>query len=312
MRRSRTSLLALVVLAGLLTVTQAESQEKAQEKAQEAVPPRDPLTEHLATGFPLEGAHELIRCESCHVRGIFAGTPRMCSGCHENGSGFIDADTKPPDHIPTRAECELCHDQRTWHGAIFEHESETDGRCSSCHNNVTAPGKPPDHIPTTSQCDACHGTLGFAQAVFEHSAVTGSCSSCHQGLMAEAKPPSHFVTSLPCDTCHETDRWKRIDFEHSSSRYPGNHRSSVDCVACHQGNSASVSWPAPSFQGDCAGCHANDFEKDRHEKSESPKVYYSVSELRDCTGSCHVYADSTFEEIRRSRSREHRVGAGEF
>jgi hypothetical protein len=73
----------------------------------------DPVTAHLATGFHLEGAHVLIRCESCHVRGIFAGTPRLCTGCHENGRGFIDADVKPPDHIPTREQCEVCHDQRS-------------------------------------------------------------------------------------------------------------------------------------------------------------------------------------------------------
>ena len=32
----------------------------APETAIEPVPARDPLTEHLATGFPLEGAHQLI------------------------------------------------------------------------------------------------------------------------------------------------------------------------------------------------------------------------------------------------------------
>jgi hypothetical protein len=275
-------------------------------------PLRDPLTEHLATGFPLEGAHQLIRCESCHVRGIFAGTPRLCTGCHEKAAGFIDADTKPPDHIPTRAECEVCHDQRTWHNAIFEHESETEGRCSTCHNNVTAKGKPADHIPTTSQCDTCHGTLAFSPAAFDHAGARGSCVACHQGLTAEAMPAGHFTTTLPCSSCHDTDRWKPIEFEHSSSRYPGDHRASVECVQCHRGNSQTVTWDAPQFQGDCAGCHATDFEREHHEKSVSPLVYYSVRELRDCTGSCHVFEDSTFEAIRETRSREHRVGAGEF
>jgi hypothetical protein len=273
---------------------------------------RDPITEHLATGFPLEGAHMLIRCESCHVRGIFAGTPRMCTGCHEKAAGFIDADVKPLDHIPTREECEVCHDQRTWHGAIYEHESETDGRCMSCHNNVTERGKPADHIPTTAQCDVCHGTLTFNQAAFDHSAAVGACINCHQGVTAPSKPPEHFVTTLRCGSCHDTERWKPIDFEHSSSLYPGSHRSSVDCADCHQGNSQAIAWPSSSFRGDCAACHATDFERDDHKKSESPTVYYTANELRDCTGTCHVYADSTFSEIRQSRSREHRVSAGEF
>ena len=307
---SRSSRSFVAALALWLFASGAHAETAVENAA--AAPERDPVTEHLKTGFHLEGAHVLIRCESCHVRGIFAGTPRFCTGCHENGRGFVDADVKPPDHIPTREQCEVCHDQRTWHGAIFEHESETDGRCSSCHNNIVVGGKPPDHIPTTAQCDVCHGTLTFQQAAFDHGAASGACIGCHQGVTAPAQPPGHFVTSLPCGSCHDTERWKPIDFEHSSASYPGDHKRSVECAACHSGNSQAVAWPAAAFRGDCAGCHAGAFPRERHKKSEQPTVYYTVSELRDCTGSCHVYADSTFEVIKQSRAREHRASAGEF
>ena len=40
---------------------------------------------------------------------------------------------------------------------------------------------------------------------------------------------------------------------------------------------------------------------------------YTVSELRDCTGACHVYTDATMTTIQRSRpGPEHRVNGGEF
>jgi hypothetical protein len=41
------------------------------------------------------------------------------------------------------------------------------------------------------------------------------------------------------------------------------------------------------------------------------KVYYTVSELRDCTGSCHTYTDSTMRTIvTRNLSRHRAIGGG--
>jgi hypothetical protein len=37
-----------------------------------------------------------------------------------------------------------------------------------------------------------------------------------------------------------------------------------------------------------------------------------VAELKDCSGSCHVYTNSTFTTILRSRSGEHRATGGGF
>ena len=40
---------------------------------------------------------------------------------------------------------------------------------------------------------------------------------------------------------------------------------------------------------------------------------YTVSELRDCTGSCHVYTDSSMTTIKENRpGPEHRISAGDF
>ncbi|MGE5757980.1 MAG: hypothetical protein ACM3W8_03845, partial [Sideroxydans sp.] len=33
---------------------------------------------HFETGFPLTGAHLTTECGSCHVAGVFKGTPRNC------------------------------------------------------------------------------------------------------------------------------------------------------------------------------------------------------------------------------------------
>ena len=134
----------------------------------------------------------------------------------------------------------------------------------------------------------------------------------HATEFATGKAASHFVTSLGCEECHSPAAWRPVSFDHSSSLYPGDHSGNLACRRCHAGNTQAVTWSSPSYQPDCAGCHASDYERDEHKKVESPRLLYSVSELRDCTGACHTYTDTTFTTIRRSRTGEHRVNRGDF
>ena len=100
---------------------------------------------------------------------------------------------------------------------------------------------------------------------------------------------------------------------HTSPGYPGDHRGGLACTDCHGGNSDQVTWFAPAYQPDCAGCHAGDFEPGEHKKYENPDFFYTVSELRDCTGACHVYTDSSLTTIKKSRpGPEHRVNGSDF
>jgi len=144
----------------------------------------------------------------------------------------------------------------------------------------------------------------------DHALVTGSCSTCHNGTTATGKSTNHFVTSLQCDECHNTTNWTTINFNHTSAAYPGDHSFGMVCSRCHQSNSQTVIWGA--YRPDCAGCHANDYESGPHKKHENPDVRYSVSELRDCAGTCHVYTDSTMTTIKDRRSGEHRASGGGF
>ena len=118
--------------------------------------PPDPTTfDHLATGFPLDGEHENLACEQCHLGGVFDTLPKECNQCHDN----VFAVGQPPTHIPTAAPCETCHTPisfATSAQALFDHGSVSGLRCDSCHNGTNATGKPPNHILTTSDCSECH------------------------------------------------------------------------------------------------------------------------------------------------------------
>src|SRR3990172_8122101 len=69
--------------------------------------------DHMATGFPLTGAHVRVECESCHNRGLFKGTPMQCSGCH-TPSGVVRASTKSLRHINSTNACGDCHSANSW------------------------------------------------------------------------------------------------------------------------------------------------------------------------------------------------------
>jgi hypothetical protein len=199
-----------------------------------------------------------------------------CFSCH-NGT---TATGKTPTHITSSTACDDCHTTNAWSPAVFDHVDVAPGTCTTCHNGSTATGKTPTHIQTSAQCDDCHSTIAWFPASFDHSLVTGTCSSCHNGNTATGKPSGHFITSLQCDECHTSNNWLPLVFRHTSGAYPGDHRVNPLCTDCHGGNSQTVTWQAPTYQPDCAACHANDYIPSEHKNA-------TVSENRDCAGICH-------------------------
>jgi hypothetical protein len=233
---------------------------------------------HLKTGFALTGAHRSVKCESCHVRGIFKDTPTLCVGCHSRSSR-IATTTKPANHVPSGPECDLCHTPTVWTTARFNHNSlglrGTPRECVRCHNGQTASGKPGSHVPTTASCDSCHSTRAWAPAsAFDHAGVApGTCAQCHNGNRATGKPGTHVPTTASCDSCHTTTAWKPATFDHGTVA-PGT------CAQCHNGQTASgkpgthvpttascdnchttTAWRPATFDhstvapGTCAQCH---------------------------------------------------------
>ena len=264
-------------------------------------PPR-----HVATTAP---------CETCHKSTITFGGARLdhraitapCATCH-NGTVAIG---KPPRHVTTTAPCESCHkSSNTFGGARLDHRAIT-APCATCHNGTVAIGKPRRHTATTAPCESCHrSTVSFAGARMDHGGLTARCASCHNGTTASGPGPRHFTTMLPCESCHRTTTWTFVLYRHASPLYP-NHGMTVACAACHVTNTQTMVWKFPAYKPDCAACHADKFRPQPHAKVMKPiPVFYSVAELRDCTGACHVYTDRTMTTIETRRSHVHRANGG--
>lgn len=271
-----------------------------------------------ATGKDLNHIATTDVCEDCHSTAVWEPATAVdhtqvvgtCASCH---NGTI-ATGKHPTHIASGNNCDDCHTTNAWVPATFDHAGITAG-CFACHNGTDATGKDPNHINTTNICEDCHSPITWTPAIrVDHTQVLGSCSSCHNGTDATGKDPGHFITNQECDTCHDNLAWIPHIYMHAGLSYePLDHRGNLDCTDCHQANSEAVQWPTAAYQPDCAGCHANDFKPDPHKKYENPDMRYTVGELRNCSGACHVYTDASMTTIKDSRpGPEHRISDGEF
>jgi hypothetical protein len=164
--------------------------------------------DHQTTGFPLDGQHLNLRCEQCHLRGIFTGTSKLCLGCHIQGNP-LSAVFMPANHIPTPEPCDTCHTTNTFQGTHFAHASVMPGTCAQCHNNVNATGKSAKHLPTTAACDQCHTTVSFTSsfATFPsgHIPTSQACNVCHDPAKFVPGMMNHAGISGGCTVCHAAD-----------------------------------------------------------------------------------------------------------
>ena len=143
-------------------------------------------------------------------------------------------------------------------------------------------------------------------------ASPGTCASCHNGTTATGKPTNHFMTTRSCDACHRTTGWTPVTAYTHQSPFYKQHNSGVTCASCHYTSSEVIPWKFGAYKPDCAGCHASVFKSGPHKKVDTPQILYTVMELKDCSGSCHTYTDSTFTTIKKARTSQHRATDGSF
>ena len=213
-------------------------------------------------------------CQACHTpQGAniipFADHQEVfgnCSECHDGITAIGKSDTHPL----TEAECDNCHNTKSFLALAldgsFDHTGITSG-CSGCHNGKVAIGKHDSHLITDIDCVSCHATNSFKNAFPDHSdpaIIAGGCDSCHGasngqgGLIAKGQTVGHPVTNVDCDTCHSSKVTFSLGgiFNHSlvdATIQP--------CESCHiAGNSinAIVETPTATHQNrtaDCGTCH---------------------------------------------------------
>jgi hypothetical protein len=190
--------------------------------------------------FVLRGHHTTLKCAQCHINDRFAGTPKVCVGCHGRNHGGL-------------TDCGGCHTTSAFKPATFKHSSvfvlvgtHADLKCSRCHPNPAHNRVFASHIGTGgTNCNSCHpiGNPGS-----EHGGLK-TCSDCHNTTAFKPAPKFHhssFFTlidvhaTLACSKCHTGGQFASLNFKNASGKWK-----CVDCHGTHHGN-----------QTECATCHA--------------------------------------------------------
>lgn len=152
------------------------------------------------TGYPLEGAHASVACQSCHTTWQILTEPRTCAdgSCHlSDYNGATD-----PNHLSASfpLDCEICHGVDAWEPSTFDHDGQNfpiySGQhreewndCSQCHVNSA------DFGVFTCFGTGCHNV---AEMNDDH-CEGNECETCN----GNTYPPSG-VTPEDCLSCHPT------------------------------------------------------------------------------------------------------------
>jgi len=321
-RRLRFALFVLAAASWLIAVP----------KAQFETPNR---AFHQKTSFRLEGRHLSTACESCHLNGVFKGTPTTCLSCH-----WI---RRQDDRFKLQlgSQCEECHTPKGWTPARFDHAAaagtplsgphrllacqschkndnlrSASGGCVTCHLKDYAAARQPDHaaggFPTA--CEACHraGDNSFHQARFDHQAsfpllgqhALQTCSTCHTNGLYRGTPRD-------CVGCHRTEYDRTTSPPHAAAGFP------TVCESCHRATDASFRGVAFNHntvfplvgqhaQQACLACHKNNVyrgtprdcagcHRAEYDRTTSPP--HAAAGFPTTCDSCHRATDSSFRGV---------------
>jgi hypothetical protein len=196
----------------------------------------DHIFDHAQSRFLLTGAHVDVECESCHVDGIYVGTPQDCVSCHQEDDQHFGQ---------FGGDCSACHTTNRWSEITFDHQLSrfplTGGHrntpCLSCHSGGRYVGTPTACFQCHQDpsfhaglfgldCALCHSTSAWRPASYNgphsfpmnHEGAGGTCSTCH--------PNSY--TAYTCYNCHE----------HNQSEITKKHQEEgigdfSNCMRCH-------------------------------------------------------------------------------
>jgi len=249
--------------------------------------------DHLSTGFPLTGDHDLLECKQCHTAGFYEKLPTRCDACHDNAI----AQGLPANHVKVKGPCDICHTTTGFIENLVMDHRFVEGACFSCHNGASLKGKSPDHAATSSLCEACHNTSQWTPVEkLDHSQTQAFCRVCHNGVKASGKPATHIASSEQCNNCHRSSNaWLPVTVDHDQVRgicsschtMPASHpKSSKNCANCHTGRydwREGLSVNHDEIRDNCENCHF------------PPSTHGTALVLRRCAD-CHSFR--SFNEVR--------------
>lgn len=214
---------------------------------------------HQVTGFKLDGAHNLRKCEECHKPALIQNQKLKA---------------KPNTYLGLKTECLSCH--------ADYHQSTLPSNCLSCHSmeSFKPAGKfnhalakfPLKGKHTDVECSKCHAIETKGGTKFQHfkGIAFNNCTSCHTDAHQNKYGQN-------CTQCHSEVSFHIIkntqNFDHSKTGFKLDGRHSVvSCVSCHK-----TSYGTHLKHDKCTDCHT-DYHRNQ---------FNSSGALTDCS-KCHT------------------------
>jgi hypothetical protein len=210
------------------------------------------VQDHMASAYPLDGAHAKVGCAKCHTPAGVATRFKIkfaqCMDCHqdEHGGQFASA--------PLSNHCDSCHTVKTFTPSTFTLARHKQTKFILAGAHVAIP------------CMECHkqAVIGNKSSVVYHFSNL-TCTTCHEDVhhgqfnaqMEKKRADGHIAG---CEGCHGTHDWKDLTkFDHDQTAYPlvGSHKA-VTCIQCHKPQGMDTTMRRVSFREaakTCEGCH---------------------------------------------------------
>ena len=201
---------------------------------------------------------------------------------------------KPANHLASSDTCETCHTTNAWTPARFDHAAVAAAhlhelpRCActppACRASPRADHRAMRHLPRHARLEARQGRSHRRSRRLREPATTTRCASACRRHMSTQPRLRHLPQLSGLDARCTSATPARPTRATTAWRSPA--------AACHTPRHGPGALASPADAGTCAGCHAKDFKPDAHPKTSSGPSY-TVSELDNCSGACHVYTDAT-------------------
>jgi cytochrome b subunit of formate dehydrogenase len=207
---------------------------------------------HQLARFSLEGAHQTLNCDRCHVGDSRKPGEVQFVGL-ETSAGCIQCHADPHQGQFRQQACTSCHNEQGWTAKhlLFVHNRDSTFSLKGKHERITCADchKPP---PAAAQVTLAHATF---------KGLGTSCQSCHTD-------PHAGQFHLDCTACHTEQGWtgRQLLFTHERDdrfHLTGKH-AALECRQCHSPPDAKGSLAHAQFASlntDCSQCHADPHDR---------------------------------------------------
>ncbi len=267
--------------------------------------------DHEFTDFMLEGKHQLVECDGCHLKDKkYREAKQTCYECHSEDDIHKEELGK---------KCQDCHVTSGWARSEFDHD-KTDFKlkfthqrvaCNACHIDEKYKDTPKNCVDCHAirdvhsnrfgnNCKSCHQERGWDKSLFEHGRDTQykleerhrrvGCNDCH-GIdykvtkKRNTKPRDCYschrsddahneLNGKKCQDCHIVRGWGYAEFDHGANTdfaLNGAHKDLV-CDACHV-----IGAKSKEIDTACFSCHQQDDVHNSDQGTECDQCHKEVS-----------------------------------